>query len=924
MGTGYTDAAVNTGVGNSDTVSIDRLNPTVAVNVVATSLSDTTNTSNVTFTFSEAPVGFDAADLTVVGGTVGAIVQDTATTYHTTFTATDGFSGAGSVTVNPSSYTDAAGNLGVTGSDTVTIDRLNPTVAVNIVAATLNATTNTSSVTFTFSEAPTGFTVGDITPTNGSISGFTQDSPTTYHATFTASVAGTGTVSVAAGSYTDAAGNAGGAGSDTVTFDTSVPTLNTITTTNLSNPQGSTATITFAFSEAVTAFTLSDLVSSNVNKATFSNLTTIDSITWTATATRGTANGSVQVSVANGSFTDLAGNPGTGLTSGNLPAGAAGEPINLALHNPAGEADYLITVSGVPTDWQLSSGTNLGNGTWMVQTNDTSALTVTTPASYAGALVLNVEMSWTNADGSTSSNSMTSNVEAYPVGSPIFAVSTDDTLTASSGADLLVFAQPIARDTVHNFDVAADKIDLIGFTGVGQFSDLVIANDGNGNAVITLGAGATITVVGVDAASLSASNFVFGLEPVISNTGNLVISDGAVMPFGGTIENSGTIALHSAGASTELLVLFKGTTLMGGGKVLLSDSAENLIVGGTADTVLVNHDNTISGAGQLGGGQMVLVNEATILADGSNALVIDTGSYVVSNMGLLEATGGGGLIVNSALVNTGEVWAHGGDVTLLGDVTGGGSAVISGGATLEFGAASDAAVSYALGEAGTLKLDHASAFSGTVSGFDADDTINLADLAFGNGLTAQYLANDAGTGGTLMLSDGVNNAQLTLLGQFQATGAQADGQGGTLLGYAAPALDFSLLGGASNDTLVGGAGNDLLAGGHGSDVLTGGLGVDTFKFSLADNGGTDTITDFTVAHQADGGDVLDIHDLLEGTGATSLNLDAFVSVREVDGNTVISVNHDGTSTTQAQDVAMLMGVTNLTLAQLIEQQQIVV
>jgi len=61
---------LNAGSGGSDTVTIDTLNPTVAVNIVDASLSDGDPTSKVTFTFSEAPVGFSAADLTVVGGTL--------------------------------------------------------------------------------------------------------------------------------------------------------------------------------------------------------------------------------------------------------------------------------------------------------------------------------------------------------------------------------------------------------------------------------------------------------------------------------------------------------------------------------------------------------------------------------------------------------------------------------------------------------------------------------------------------------------------------------------------------------------------------------------------------------------------------------------------------------------------------------------
>ena len=61
----------------------------------------------MTFTFSEAPVGFTPADITVVGGTVSGL---TATAdplvYTATFTANDGFSGTGSVSVAAGSYTD--------------------------------------------------------------------------------------------------------------------------------------------------------------------------------------------------------------------------------------------------------------------------------------------------------------------------------------------------------------------------------------------------------------------------------------------------------------------------------------------------------------------------------------------------------------------------------------------------------------------------------------------------------------------------------------------------------------------------------------------------------------------------------------------------------------------------------------------------
>ena len=60
-------------------------------------------------------------------------------------------------------YTDLVGNIGATGAtDTVAIDTLNPTVTVDIVDASLNDSDNSSLVTFTFSEAVTGFANADV------------------------------------------------------------------------------------------------------------------------------------------------------------------------------------------------------------------------------------------------------------------------------------------------------------------------------------------------------------------------------------------------------------------------------------------------------------------------------------------------------------------------------------------------------------------------------------------------------------------------------------------------------------------------------------------------------------------------------------------------------------------------------------------
>ncbi|ABI91915.1 hypothetical protein CH72_5834 [Burkholderia ambifaria AMMD] len=475
------------------------------------------------------------------------------------------------------------------------------------------------------------------------------------------------------------------------------------------------------------------------------------------------------------------------------PAGVAGSEINLALTDPSGHAaDLAVTIAGIPSGWTLNAGTDLGHGTWLVPTNDLGALTITPAASFTGATVLTVTETWTAADGTHAAATIADNVEAYAANAPIFAWSGDDQLTGSAGNDLFVFSQPIGADTLHTFDLAADKIDLVGFTGIANFSDVQahLADDANGNAVITLGDGATITVTGVHSADLTGNNFVFDQEPVVQNAGVMTVSDGAMLPIGGIVENTGTIALGSTGDITRFEILPKSATLEGGGHVTLSDDAHNVVFGSTPDATLVNVDNTITGAGQLGAGQLTLVNEGTIVADGANALVIDTGTHAVANAGTLEATGSGGLVIESAVNNTGNLWANNGNLTIHGDVTGAGSATISGGATLEFGGASAENTTFADGAAGTLKLDHSAGFTGTVSGFGAGDALDLTDVLFGDHTTLSFTANDTGTGGTLTVSDGAHTAQVALQGNLAGGSFQLshDQGSGTVITYVPPPL----------------------------------------------------------------------------------------------------------------------------------------
>ncbi|WP_210240532.1 Ig-like domain-containing protein [Mesorhizobium sp. B3-1-3] len=478
---------------------------------------------------------------------------------------------------------------------------------------------------------------------------------------------------------------------------------------------------------------------------------------------------------------------------GGAPAGVSGQAMNLGLTDPAVDriGAVSLTIAGVPESWSLSEGMDIGNGTWMVQANNLAKLSLTSPDGYAGALGLNISETWTNADGSIGSGLVATNVEVFAPGNPIYALSAEDHLTGSSGADLFVFGQPIAADTLHNFDVAADRIDLIGFNGVSGFGDLAIAEDGSGNAVVTVGSGETITVQGVSASELGAGNFLFNQESVTHNAGTTSIADGAIMPLGGLIDNTGTIALNDAGATTQIEVIASGITLQGGGQIILSDSDANVISGSAADVTFTNVDNTISGAGQLGGGLLSLDNQGTIIATGIHALVIDTGGSTVSNSGTLEATGSGGLTVNGAVANSGLIWANGGDIAIGGQVTGDGDAIIGNMSQLEFHAASSTNVTFAADAAGTLQLDDSFDFSGSIAGITNDDKVDLGDILFGTGTSAVYHVNQDGSGGTLLVSDGTHDATLHIIGAYDADSFTVadDGTGRTVVGYH-PADEF--------------------------------------------------------------------------------------------------------------------------------------
>ncbi|WP_168878864.1 S-layer family protein [Rhizobium sp. P28RR-XV] len=670
-----------------------------------------------------------------------------------------------------------------------------------------------------------------------------------------------------------------------IKIDTTAPTVAITQST-----AGGKNVLTFIFSEAVTGFDVSDIVGSgNYTLSNFKHVGVngFGQDIYTVNYTAGN-NGWKSVAVAGNSYTDLAGNFGTdGSLADFKPAGTSGEAINLALLDPSHHVGAVtLSVAGLPAGWVLSEGIHNADGTWSVVTNDPSSLTVTSPDGVTGALVLQVTETWTNADGSTGMASVIDNVEAYAKGAPIFAWSGDDTLSASSGNDMLVFANTIGTDVVHSFDIAHDKIDLIGFAGFSSFADVQahLSTDASGNAVITLGDGETITLAGVSAASLTANDFLFNEAVVTHNTGDMVVADGALMPFSGTLDNTGSIHLASTGSETAFEIVQHGLTLTGGGTVALSDDASNIIFGSGGNVTLTNVDNIISGAGQLGNGHLTLVNQGTIIADGTHALVIDTGLNAVTNTGTLEATGTGGLDIHSGLVNDGVLWANGGNVHLEGNVSGGGTALLSGHANLDIGGSFSETIMLSTDAQATVTIDHAAAFTGTIVGLDGNDALRFGDISAATG-SFSYAENAAKTGGVLTVTDGTHTASIGLTGDYSASDFSLNHDGD----YAE--IDFS-----GHAHLYGTVGSDVLTSGGGY-TMAGGAGADTFVLdakALHNLNMADVITDFSPKGE---GDKLDVSNLLNalvgehpGMTETSALASMTAAVDTATNSTKISMN----------------------------------
>ena len=258
--------------GNSGSVSdtfdivvglpLDTTAPRVASIVRQTPTSSPTNADSLTWrvTFSEAVSNVDGADFVVSGTTATvtvAAVSGVTGAYDVTASGGDLASVNATVALTISSshnIQDAASNdlnnTAPTGTNdnSYVLDNTAPSVTISGVPSASNAP---FTATFTFSEAVTGFAVGDITLGNATASSFTVTSTTVYAALVTPTATGTVTVNVPANAAQDAVGNGNTAASLATTIYT--PPAITITAGTSPVTEGTSAVFTLSRAGSTTA-----------------------------------------------------------------------------------------------------------------------------------------------------------------------------------------------------------------------------------------------------------------------------------------------------------------------------------------------------------------------------------------------------------------------------------------------------------------------------------------------------------------------------------------------------------------------------------------------------------------------------------------------------------------------------------------------
>ena len=554
-----------------------------------------------------------------------------------------------------------------------------------------------------------------------------------------------------------------------VIIDTTLPTVSSVTATAGDYDAGKVLTLTLNMSEVVNVTgSPPKLTLNDGGTATYVSGTGSSTLVFSYTVAAGQNTTALEVTGVTGTITDLAGNA---LSAANLP-----ETFSGVIVDTTPPAAPVITSDTVNTNNSVTlSGTAAANSTVTVYDNQTAL----------GTTIANASGAWTYTTGALASGSQTFTATATDAAGntsaasnsvdPIIGLPNDDWKTAVSA----------------NWTTTADWS-----AGVPTSADLIVLN-ATGTYTVTSTANETIYELNtISTATLAISG---GTFTITNGTGTGVqagiisVAHGAILDLDGTFANSGVLLANGGTVNIEGAVT-GGTTEIGGAGIVAIGlaSSENVtfLASSTGELVLdtTSYTGTISGFG-------ANTTQSIDLADINFAAGAKIVSYVANSKntgGTLTITAGTNTIAlqlvgtyklaNFAIKSDGSGGTLLTDPPLVEQMPGNAPATVANGAVLEINTPDKGSVTFA-GTTGTLWLDQPSTFTGTVSGFKAQDVIDLSGMAFGAQTTLGYLPNSNQTGGTLSVTNGSQSANIALLGSYIASSfaTESDNHGGTMV-----------------------------------------------------------------------------------------------------------------------------------------------
>ncbi len=365
---------------------------------------------------------------------------------------------------------------------------------------------------------------------------------------------------------------------------------------------------------------------------TISNNASTVELEGNATINGGTVSqtGAGTLKLANGIINTAIGNSTTGTIE---VVGSTNNTIGGTLTNPAG-GKITIDNGGILILGTGSSISNAGTMTLNSTGNATELQIGTANVTLSGTGTLTMSNNTQNyIFGTASANQLTnqSTIQGSGnIGNGQMALSNSGTIDANQTVPLTLQISNGVTNTGKLESTAGGTLTIEG----GAYTN-------TGGTILATGAGSSVllednvTITGGTLTGTSGgvfTNEAATLSGLTISAGTVNIPNGTVLNILGTITNKGTINLGSSGSATELNIGSGSVTLAGTGKVILSANANNYILG----TGTLTNQNTIEGEGNIGDGEMGLINTGSILANETGAhtpstLIISTGAAGFSN-----------------------------------------------------------------------------------------------------------------------------------------------------------------------------------------------------------------------------------------------------------------------------------------------------